>query len=136
MCLSHEKTHSQRTNSGRNPADEPVEEPDQKWASLHIKFHQSTICGLSAWNPAPGRALLTDLTRRRSMGWQAADHAQGNAQGVREGAKCAAKAAARFFRIIEVTLRPAGTAGYLIAVPKLLRYSRQTAAPATVLASL
>jgi hypothetical protein len=70
------------------------------------------------------------------MGWQAADHAQGNAQGVREGAKCAAKAAARFFRIIEVTLRPAGTAGYLIAVPKLLRYSRQTAAPATVLASL
>jgi hypothetical protein len=42
------------------------------------------------------------------MGWRAADDAQGNAQGAREGATCAEKAAARFFRIIEVTLRPGG----------------------------
>lgn len=39
MCLSHEKTHSLPDKSFGEPVDEPV----QKWASLHIKFHQLSI---------------------------------------------------------------------------------------------
>ncbi|MCU1548367.1 MAG: SAM-dependent methyltransferase [Arthrobacter sp.] len=46
------------------------------------------------------------------------------------------KAAACFFRLIQVALLPAGTAGYLMAVPKLLRYSRRTGVSSTLLASL
>lgn len=46
------------------------------------------------------------------------------------------KAAAGFFRIIQVALLPVGTVGYLMAVPKLLLYSRRTAVSATLLASL
>ncbi len=40
------------------------------------------------------------------------------------------------FRLVQAALLPAGTAGYLVAVPKLLLYSRRTAVSATLLASL
>jgi methyltransferase (TIGR00027 family) len=43
---------------------------------------------------------------------------------------------AGLFRVIQAALLPAGTAGYLVAVPKLLLYSRRTAVSATLLASL
>lgn len=43
---------------------------------------------------------------------------------------------AGFFRVIQLTLLPLGTAGYLWAVPKLLRYSRRTGVSATLMASL
>jgi methyltransferase (TIGR00027 family) len=46
------------------------------------------------------------------------------------------KTAACFFRIIQAALLPVGAAGYLAAVPKLLRYSRRTGVSATLFASL
>lgn len=45
-------------------------------------------------------------------------------------------AAAALFRVIQLALFPAGTAGYLWALPKLLVYSRRTGVSATLLASL
>lgn len=45
-------------------------------------------------------------------------------------------AAAALFRVIQLALLPAGTAGYLWALPKLLVYSRRTGVSATLLASL
>jgi methyltransferase (TIGR00027 family) len=44
--------------------------------------------------------------------------------------------AAALFRVIQAALLPVGTVGYLLAVPKLLLYSRRTAVSATILASL
>jgi hypothetical protein len=52
------------------------------------------------------------------------------------GSQMRGKTAACFFRTIQAALLPVGTAGYLMAVPKLLRYSRKTAVSATLFASL
>lgn len=45
-------------------------------------------------------------------------------------------APAALFRVIQVAMLPAGTVGYLWAVPKLFLYSRRRAVSATLLASL
>jgi methyltransferase (TIGR00027 family) len=87
--------------------------------------------GLSSWNRASDGALLTAATRRKSMGRRKAK------RRAREGgSQMRGKTAACFFRIIQAALLPVGTAGYLMAVPKLLRYSRKTAVSATLFASL